>query len=37
MDGKNNNNYLIFFVVIENIVETHRIIYAKMNLEKIIK
>ena len=30
-------NYLVFFVVIENIVEIHRIIYAKMNLEKIIK
>jgi len=30
-------NYLVFFVVIENIVEIHRIIYAKMNLERIIK
>ena len=30
-------NYLVFFIVIENIVEIHRIIYAKMNLEKIIE
>ena len=30
-------NYLVFFVVIENIVEIHRIIYAKMNLEKLIE
>lgn len=30
-------NYLVFFVVIENIVEIHRVVYAKMNLEKLIK
>ena len=30
-------NYLVFYIVIENIVEIHRIIYAKMNIEKIIK
>lgn len=30
-------NYLVFFVVTENIVEIHRIVYAKMNLEKIVK
>ena len=30
-------NYLVFYVVAENIIEIHRIIYAKMNLEKIIK
>lgn len=30
-------NYLVFYIVIENIIEIHRIVYAKMNLEKIIK
>ncbi len=30
-------NYLIFYVVTENIVEIHRIVYARMNLEKFIK
>ena len=31
------NNYLAFYVVTEYEVEIHRIIYAKMNLEEIIK
>ena len=30
-------NYLVFYVVAENTVEIHRIIYAKMNLVKLIK
>jgi plasmid stabilization system protein ParE len=30
-------NYLIFYIVTENTIEIHRIVYAKMNLEKIIK
>ncbi len=30
-------NYLVFYIVTENIIEIHRIIYAKMNLKKIIK
>jgi len=30
-------NYLVFYIVTENIIEVHRIFYAKMNLEKIIK
>ena len=30
-------SYLVFYVVSENIIEIHRIIYAKMNIEKIIK
>ena len=30
-------NYLVFYVVTENEVEIHRIVYAKMNLEKLIK
>lgn len=30
-------NYLVFYVVTEHDVEIHRIIYAKMNLEKLIK
>jgi len=30
-------NYLVFYIVTENIIEVHRIIYAKMNLKKIIK
>ncbi len=30
-------NYLVFYVVTEHEVEIHRIIYAKMNLEKFIK
>jgi plasmid stabilization system protein ParE len=28
-------NYLVFYVVTEHEVEIHRIIYAKMNLEKL--
>ncbi len=31
------NNYLVFYIVTENIIEIHRIVYAKMNLGKIIK
>jgi addiction module RelE/StbE family toxin len=30
-------NYLVFYVVSEYDAEIHRIIYARMNLEKIIK
>ena len=30
-------NYLVFYVVTENTIEIHRIIYAKMDLEKLIK
>jgi toxin ParE1/3/4 len=30
-------NYLVFYIVTENIVEIHRIIYAKMDLGKIIE
>jgi len=30
-------NYLVFYVVIEQDVEIHRIIYAKIDLEKLIK
>lgn len=30
-------NYLVFYVVVENEVEIHRIVYAKMNLKKLIK
>jgi len=30
-------NYLVFYIVIEHVVEIHRIVYAKMNPEKIIK
>ena len=30
-------NYLVFYVVKENEIEIHRIIYAKMDLPKIIK
>jgi len=30
-------NYLVFYIVTENTIEIHRIIYAKMNLEKLIK
>ena len=30
-------NYLVFYIVTENIIEIHRVVYAKMNLEKIIK
>ncbi len=33
----NVKSYLVFYVVTEYEVEIHRIIYAKMNLEKIIK
>lgn len=31
------NNYIVFYVVTEQEVEIHRIVYAKMNLEKIIE
>lgn len=31
------NNYAIFYMVKKNIVEIHRIVYAKMDLTKIIK
>lgn len=31
------NNYLVFYIVTEHEVEIHRIIYAKMNIEKLIK
>ena len=30
-------NYLVFYVVKEQVVEIHRIIYAKMDLTKFIK
>lgn len=30
-------NYLVFYIVTENTVEIHRIIYAKMDIEKVIK
>jgi len=30
-------NYLVFYIVTENIIEVHRIIYSKMNLKMIIK
>ena len=30
-------NYFVFYIVTENIVEIHRIIYARMDLEKLIK
>ena len=30
-------NYLVFYVVTEHEVEVHRIVYAKMNLKKLIK
>jgi len=30
-------NYLVFYVVKEHEVEIHRIIYAKMNIENLIK
>jgi len=30
-------NYMVFYIVTEYEVEIHRIIYAKMNLEKLIK
>lgn len=30
-------NYLVFYVVTEYVVEIHRIIYARMNLEELIK
>lgn len=31
------NNYLVFYVVKEQVVEIHRVVYAKMDLTKIIK
>jgi toxin ParE1/3/4 len=30
-------NYLIFYIVTENVVEIQRIIYAKMDIENLIK
>ncbi|MDK2836698.1 MAG: toxin ParE1/3/4 [Thermosediminibacterales bacterium] len=30
-------NYLVFYVVTEHEVEIHRILYAKMNIEKFIR
>ncbi|PHJ37712.1 hypothetical protein P378_14575 [Desulforamulus profundi] len=30
-------NYLVFYVVAEHEVEIHRILYAKMNIEKFIR
>ncbi len=30
-------NYLVFYIVNENIVEIHRFIYAKMNHEKLFR
>lgn len=30
-------NYLVFYVVKEQVVEIHRVVYAKMDLTKIIK
>ena len=29
-------NYMVFYVVIEHIIEIHRIIYAKMSYNKIV-
>jgi len=29
-------NYMVFYVVTDNIVEIHRIVYARMDLEKLI-
>ena len=31
------NNYAVFYVVKEKVVEVHRVVYAKMDLTKIIK
>jgi toxin ParE1/3/4 len=30
-------NYLVFYVVTENTIEIHRIVYEKIDLEKLIK
>jgi toxin ParE1/3/4 len=30
-------NYLVFYVVKEQVVEIHRVVYAKMDLTKVIK
>lgn len=30
-------NYMVFYVIKEDIVEIHRVIYSKMNIESIIK
>ena len=30
-------NYLVFYVVTEHVVEIHRIIYARMNLDKLLR
>ncbi|MCL6591521.1 MAG: type II toxin-antitoxin system RelE/ParE family toxin [Firmicutes bacterium] len=30
-------NYLVFYIVTEDAVEVRRIVYAKMNIEKLIK
>ena len=31
------NNYIVLYVVIDNVVEIRRIVYAKMDLEKLLK
>ncbi|MDR1893436.1 MAG: type II toxin-antitoxin system RelE/ParE family toxin [Spirochaetales bacterium] len=33
----NVKNYLVFYVVLNNVIEIHRVIYNKRNLSKIIK
>ena len=30
-------NYIVFYVVIDNIIEVHRIVYGRRNLPQIIK
>ena len=30
-------NYLVFYVVMENIIEIHRILYKKRNLSQLVK
>jgi toxin ParE1/3/4 len=30
-------NYLVFYLVAENIIEIHRVVYIKMDLKKLIK
>src|SRR5690625_1411172 len=32
-----NKNYIVFYVVNEEVVEIHRIVYAKMDLTRVIK
>ena len=31
------NNYAVFYVVKEQVVEIHRVVYAKMDLKKVVK